>query len=82
MRVTFAFDSGEDYAYLQLGESRSVLAAVEVPGAPDISLDFDEDGRLAGLEFTEARRRLGFGVLDDLLADAIDEEGDTHLEEA
>jgi uncharacterized protein YuzE len=74
VRITFDYTRLLDHAYLQLGETRPVVDSVEVEGREDIRLDFDEDGLLVGVEFTEATERVALGTFgDDETVDALDD---------
>jgi uncharacterized protein YuzE len=63
MPARLSYDPSADTARLRLSD-HAVVDSEE--GSPDILLDFDEDGRLVGLEILQASRRLP----EDALASA------------
>jgi uncharacterized protein YuzE len=69
MTLAFRYDKEADAAYIQLdpiaagGVARTEVANVELDSAA-INLDFDEDGRLVGIEILGARRILPAELLE------------------
>jgi uncharacterized protein YuzE len=59
------YDAEADAAYFKLGDA-TVFESEEV--APDVILDFDEDGRVVGLEVLHAQARLAPGEWSKALA--------------
>ena len=65
MRLVFDLCGPLDHAYVAFGEVRPVAATLPVEGVLDVRVDLDRDGRVVGIEFLEAFRRLGMGVPAD-----------------
>ena len=71
MRIEFDRDAGAGYIYVagEVGPGSAVEnLVVERGGKGDIVLDFDEHGRLLGIEIIGARELLGRDVLAGLEA--------------
>ncbi len=55
MAIRFHYDSETDAAYLRFS-ANSVLESEEI--APGIVIDYDDEGRMVGMEVLDARRHL------------------------
>ena len=67
MAIGIQVDRENDQLYLRLrDEAASQRVAKTIPLADGVLADLDGEGRLVGLDFTEASRALGLQQLDDL----------------
>lgn len=71
VRITFDYSQLLDQAYLQLGAAREIAESIEVEGYEDIRLDFDEQGQLVGLAFSEADSRVPLGEFSQVSEDPL-----------
>ena len=65
LRVSFDREVNAAYIGLQLRDSVQPSVATTVPVDDDIILDFDDEGRLIGIEVLAATKRLHPALLDD-----------------